>query len=38
MCIRDSIITHVLPMSEYKKGFELVDSKEGLKVLLDPSK
>ena len=34
----DPIITHVLPMSEYKKGFELVDSKEGLKVLLDPSK
>lgn len=32
------IISHVLPMSEYKAAFELVDNKQGLKVLLDPSK
>ena len=34
----DPIISHVLPMSQYKEAFELVDNKQGLKVLLDPSK
>ncbi len=34
----DPIISHVMPMSQYKEAFELVDNKQGLKILLDPSK
>jgi 2-desacetyl-2-hydroxyethyl bacteriochlorophyllide A dehydrogenase len=32
------IISHRLPLSEAAKGYELFDSKEALKVVLDPSK
>jgi len=32
----DKLITHKLPLSEFKQGFELLDSKEGLKVILYP--
>lgn len=34
----DPIVSHVMPMSQYKEAFELVDNKQGLKVLFDPSK
>jgi L-iditol 2-dehydrogenase len=30
------LITHKLPLSEFKKGFDLLDSKEGLKVIFKP--
>lgn len=32
----EKLITHKLPLSQFKKGFELLESKEGLKVLLYP--
>lgn len=32
----EKLITHKLPLSQYKRGFELLESKEGLKVLLYP--
>ncbi|MFA5634967.1 MAG: alcohol dehydrogenase catalytic domain-containing protein [Anaerovoracaceae bacterium] len=32
----EEIITHELPLEEFEKGFELIDSLEGIKVLLVP--
>ncbi|NBI64169.1 hypothetical protein D3Z38_14165 [Clostridiales bacterium] len=32
----EKLITHKLPLSQYKKGFELLEAKKGLKVLLYP--
>ena len=32
----EKMITHKLPLSEYRRGFELLESKEGLKVILYP--
>lgn len=34
----DAIISHVFPMSEWEKAFELVDNKQGLKIMLDPER
>lgn len=34
----DLIVTHVFPLSEWEKAFETVANKEGIKVLLDPTK
>jgi len=31
-----SLITHKLSIEEWEKGFELVESKEGIKVVLKP--
>jgi alcohol dehydrogenase/L-iditol 2-dehydrogenase len=30
------MITHILPLNRWKEGFELIENKEGLKVLLEP--
>ena len=30
------IVTHELPLDEWNKGFELMESKEGLKIVLTP--
>jgi threonine dehydrogenase-like Zn-dependent dehydrogenase len=32
------MISHRLPLSEAPKGYELFDSKEALKVVLDPTR
>lgn len=32
----DLLISHRLPLEDWKKGFDLMDSKEGLKILLKP--
>lgn len=32
----NEIITHELPLTEWHKGFELMESKEGLKIVLTP--
>ncbi|CUH94930.1 Sorbitol dehydrogenase [Propionispora sp. 2/2-37] len=32
-----AVVSHVLPMSQWKEAFELVENKKGLKVMLDPS-
>lgn len=32
----NEIITHELPLNEWHKGFELMESKEGLKIVLTP--
>jgi L-iditol 2-dehydrogenase len=34
----DKIVTHVFPLSDWEKAFETVANKEGIKVLLDPTK
>ncbi|BES66569.1 zinc-binding dehydrogenase [Gottschalkiaceae bacterium SANA] len=34
----DLIVTHVVPMSEWEKAFQIVENKVGIKVLLDPTK
>lgn len=34
----DALITHELPLSEWKRGFELFESQEGIKILLDPER
>jgi alcohol dehydrogenase/L-iditol 2-dehydrogenase len=34
----EPLITHELPLSEFEKGFKLVESLEGIKVLLIPAK
>lgn len=34
----DAIISHVFPMSQWKEAFELVDNKQGLKIMLDPER
>ena len=30
------ISSHVLPLSEFKKGMDLIDSGDGLRVILEP--
>ena len=32
----NSLITHELPIEEWKKGFDLIESREGIKVILKP--
>ncbi len=32
----DSLITHRIPLQEFRKGFDLLDNKEALKVILSP--
>lgn len=34
----ESLVTHTLPLSEWEKGFELIESRRGLKVVLVPGK
>lgn len=34
----DLIVTHVFPLTEWEKAFETVSRKEGIKILLDPTK
>jgi threonine dehydrogenase-like Zn-dependent dehydrogenase len=31
------IITHTLPLTEWERAFELLEDKQGIKILLDPS-
>ena len=33
----DKIVTHRLPLEEASRGIELMNNKEGLKILLTPS-
>jgi len=30
------IVTHELPLDQWQKGFDLMESKEGLKIVLTP--
>ena len=32
----DALITHELPLEEWKRGFDLIERREGLKVVLKP--
>ena len=32
----EPMISHVLPLTEWKQGFELVEKRQGLKIVLDP--
>lgn len=34
----ESLVTHSLPLSEWEKGFELIESRKGLKVVLMPGR
>ena len=36
MLVLDPLITHVLPLSEWERGMNLMKSREGTKVLLYP--
>jgi len=33
----DPIITHVLPLKEFEKGFNLLRTREAIKVLMKPN-
>jgi alcohol dehydrogenase/L-iditol 2-dehydrogenase len=32
----ERLITHELPIDEWKEGFDLIETKRGLKVILTP--
>jgi L-iditol 2-dehydrogenase len=34
----DLAITHVMPLTEWREAFDMLRRKEGLKILLDPSR
>lgn len=33
----DRVVSHTLPLSEWERAFEMLERKEGIKILLDPS-